>query len=114
MFETGPYCFRAVASARRTTDLHIFAGHGLTAALAHAVAHAFGAGDGGRPQSLQAPPNRKRRLLTHAKHAVAKRQTLAPDMIDHRMIGGRAGIRAPDAGVFDKLFGERDAQYHAG
>ena len=73
----------------------------------------FGAGDSCGPQGFQTPHNRKRRLLTHADQAAAQRQALAPDVIDHGMVGGRAGVGAHDASVRDKLFGERDAEHHA-
>jgi diguanylate cyclase (GGDEF)-like protein len=75
------------------------------------AAKAFDPGNGGAAQPLQAPGVRKRRPQPHRDQAVAERAALAPKVVDHRMIGGGAGVGAGDLRCIDELVGKRRGEH---
>src|SRR4051794_2119374 len=69
-------------------------------AAAQAVAELLGGGDGAAAQVLDPAGQRK---WDHGppdgNEPVADREPLAPDVVDHRVLGGGAGIHPRDLGV---------------
>ena len=64
--------------------------------------------------SRQASAKRSEVRRTAEQQAVRQREPLAPDVIDHRMIGGGAGIGARDGGIVEHGLRHIEQQLHAG
>ncbi len=70
----------------------------------------LGVGDRRRAHRFEIAGAGEGRLRADCDQAVAEGEALAPDVVDHRMIGGGAGIGVGDRAVVEQFLGEQVAR----